>query len=58
MLHQDDLTGGERPNIYASAVKKLNLLRPEFVMSVGDLVVGSGVDSEGEVRGPRLRRIG
>lgn len=39
-----DLTGGERPGIYAKAVEKLNLLRPEFVMSVGDLVQGGGVD--------------
>ena len=38
-----DLTGGERPNVYASAVDKLNLLRPEFVMSVGDLIAGGGV---------------
>ena len=39
-----DLTGGERPNVYARAVERLNLLRPEFVMSVGDLVQGGGVD--------------
>ena len=38
-----DLTGDERPNVYAAAVEKLNLLRPEFVMSVGDLVQGGGV---------------
>ena len=37
-----DLTGGERPHVYARAVDKLNLLRPEFVMSVGDLVKGGG----------------
>ena len=39
-----DLTGGERPKVYENAVKRLNLLRPEFVMSVGDLVAGGGVD--------------
>ena len=39
-----DLTGGERPKIYENAVKRLNLLRPEFVMSVGDLIAGGGVD--------------
>ena len=39
-----DLTGGERHGVYAEAVDKLNLLRPEFVMSVGDLVAGGGVD--------------
>ena len=37
-----DLTGGERPHVYERAVEKLNLLRPEFVMSVGDLVAGVG----------------
>ena len=37
-----DLTGGERKGIYAKAVTALNLLRPEFVMSVGDLVAGGG----------------
>ena len=37
-----DLTGGERPHVYERAVEKLNLLRPEFVMSVGDLVAGGG----------------
>lgn len=39
-----DLTGGERANVYAKAVDCLNLLRPEFVMSVGDLVQGGGVE--------------
>ena len=37
-----DLTGGERKGFYAKAVTALNLLRPEFVMSVGDLVAGGG----------------
>ena len=41
-----DLTGGERPYVYERAVKGLNLLRPEFVMSVGDLVAGGGVSRE------------
>ncbi|MEK7765591.1 MAG: metallophosphoesterase, partial [bacterium] len=35
-----DRTGGHREGIFESAVGKLNLLRPEFVMSVGDLVEG------------------
>ena len=35
-----DLNGGERPHVYARAVEKLNMLRPEFVMSVGDLIPG------------------
>ena len=39
-----DLTGGERPSVYAQAVERINLLRPEFVMSVGDLVGGGGAN--------------
>ena len=35
-----DNTGGARPGVFASAVKKLNLLQPEFVLSVGDLIEG------------------
>ncbi len=31
-----------RPGIFESAVEKLNLMQPEFVMSVGDLVQGHG----------------
>lgn len=35
-----DRTGGLRPGVFASAVPKINLLQPEFVMSVGDLIPG------------------
>ncbi|MGI9457282.1 MAG: metallophosphoesterase, partial [Aeoliella sp.] len=35
-----DRTGGHRPGIWMDAVSKLNQLRPEFVMSVGDLIEG------------------
>ena len=35
-----DHTGGHRPGIWMDAVRKLNMLRPSFVMSVGDLVEG------------------
>jgi hypothetical protein len=35
-----DRTGGERPGVYRRAVDVLNLLQPEFVLSVGDLVEG------------------
>ena len=35
-----DRTGGLRPGVFASAVPKINLLQPEFVMSVGDLITG------------------
>jgi hypothetical protein len=35
-----DRTGGHRPGVFEDAVRKLNLLHPEFVMSVGDLIEG------------------
>lgn len=35
-----DRTGGHRPGVWMDAVRKLNLLRPEFVVSVGDLIEG------------------
>ncbi len=35
-----DNTGGARPGVFASAVKKLNLLQPEFVLTVGDMIEG------------------
>lgn len=35
-----DLTGGERPDVFAVAVEQLRLLRPEFILSVGDLIEG------------------
>jgi hypothetical protein len=44
-----DLTGGEREGIFDIAVAQLNLLRPEFVISVGDLI-------EGETDDPPLLR--
>lgn len=41
-----DLTGGERPGVFTTAVAQLALLRPELVMSVGDLIDGpTPVDS-------------
>tara|TARA_B100001029_G_C14997413_1_gene415898 strand:+ start:229 stop:1158 length:930 start_codon:yes stop_codon:yes gene_type:complete len=33
-----DLAGGEREGVFEVAVEQLNLLRPEFVISVGDLI--------------------
>jgi len=39
-----DRTGGNRPGVFLDAVKKLNLLQPEFVMSVGDLIKGNSED--------------
>ncbi len=35
-----DRTGGHRPPVFADAVEKLNLLKPEFVLSIGDLIEG------------------
>lgn len=35
-----DRTGGNRPGIFKDAVGKINLLYPEFVLSVGDLING------------------
>src|SRR5471032_3218776 len=35
-----DRTGGHRAEIFSQAVEKLNLLQPEFVLSVGDLIEG------------------
>lgn len=35
-----DRTGVHRPGVFMDGVRKLNLLQPEFVMSVGDLIEG------------------
>ena len=39
-----DRTGGVRPGVFESAIQKINLLQPEFVMSVGDLITGHTED--------------
>jgi hypothetical protein len=36
-----DRTGGVRPGVFEEATRKINLLQPEFVMSVGDLIMGN-----------------
>src|SRR5262249_32051670 len=36
-----DRTGGVRPGVFERAVEQLNLLQPEFVVSVGDLITSS-----------------
>lgn len=41
-----DLTGGERPGIYSTAVAQLNRLDPTFVLSVGDLIEGGTEDPQ------------
>jgi len=35
-----DRTGGHRPGIFARSMRMINMLQPEFVMSVGDLIEG------------------
>src|SRR5690606_33112190 len=35
-----DRTGGRRPGIFPEAVEKINLLQPQFVICVGDLIDG------------------
>lgn len=42
-----DRNGGMRPGIFPEAIKKLNLLMPEFVMSVGDFIRGNSADRTG-----------
>ena len=37
-----DLTGGEREGIFEIAIAQLSLLRPAFIISVGDLIEGDG----------------
>ena len=39
-----DLTGGERPGVFDVAIAQLNLLRPELIVNVGDLVEGDSDD--------------
>jgi hypothetical protein len=39
-----DRTGGHRARIFSQAVEKLNLLQPEFVICVGDLIEGYTTD--------------
>jgi hypothetical protein len=41
-----DRTGGHRPKIFSRAVEQLNLMQPEFVVSVGDLIEGYGEEKD------------
>ena len=41
-----DLTGGERTGIFKVAIEQLRLLRPELIVSVGDLIEGGTDDRE------------
>ncbi|WP_075603606.1 metallophosphoesterase family protein [Saccharicrinis aurantiacus] len=40
-----DLTGGERPEIFKVAVAQLNLLQPDLIVNVGDLIEGANSDT-------------
>lgn len=37
-----DLTGGERAGVFDVAMSQMSLLKPDFVISVGDLIEGGG----------------
>lgn len=39
-----DRTGGARPGVFERAIDQLNLLQPEFIVSVGDLIQGGSED--------------
>jgi len=39
-----DRNGGHRPGVFAKAMRQINLMQPEFVMCVGDLVDGGTAD--------------
>jgi hypothetical protein len=43
-----DLSGGEREGVFEVAIEQLNLLRPELIMNVGDLIEG-GTDDVAEL---------
>lgn len=44
-----DRTGGHREGVFPEAARKLNLLQPAFVMSVGDLIEGY-IEDQAELR--------
>lgn len=41
-----DLTGGERPGVFATAAAQIALLQPNFVISVGDLIEGDSENAQ------------
>lgn len=41
-----DRTGSPRAGVFEDAVRKLNWMRPEFVMSVGDLIQGTSANGD------------
>jgi hypothetical protein len=50
-----DRTGGHREHVFRDAMPKVNLLRPAFVMSVGDLIEGYTEDRGARASKLRLR---
>ena len=40
VIHSD-ITGSEREGVFEVAIEQINLLRPEFIISVGDLIAGT-----------------
>lgn len=40
-----DRNGGNRPGVFDDGIKKLNLMQPEFVINVGDLLAGYTTDT-------------
>ena len=40
-----DRNGGSRPGVFEDAIQKINLMQPEFVLSVGDLIAGYSTDT-------------
>jgi hypothetical protein len=45
-----DLTGGEREGVFEVAIEQINLLRPELIVNVGDLIEGGTTDREQLIR--------
>ena len=41
-----DRTGTHRANVFSHAVEKINLMQPQFVVTVGDLIEGSADDKQ------------
>lgn len=41
-----DRTGGHREKVFSRAIEQINLLQPEFVLSVGDLIEGYSTDRD------------
>jgi len=40
-----DRTGGEREGVYARVMERINLMQPDFIVSIGDLIEGGTEDT-------------